>query len=94
METLVDKKGDCEDSSVLFASVMKALDFDAVLFFYIIDEQLGHLSVGIHLNGNPEGEYVIFEGKRYYYCETTSVAYDVGEIPSDIIGKPDRIISL
>lgn len=94
VETLVDKKGDCEDTSVLYASFMKALDFDVVLLFYILDDDLGHLSVGIQLSGNPDGEFIVHKGKRYYYCETTTLGYDVGEVPPDIEEKPDSIISL
>ena len=92
VETLVDKKGDCEDTTVLFASIMEALGYDTVLLFYHLEDDLGHLATGIHVDGNPEGEYVIHKGQKYYYCETTTVGYTIGELPPDIEGKPDKII--
>jgi len=95
VETLVDQVGDCEDSSVLLASIMKALDYDVALLLYSWEEnnkKFGHLAVGIHID-NFDGEYVTDNtGKKYYYCETTSSSYSIGEIPSNIQGKPDRVI--
>jgi transglutaminase-like putative cysteine protease len=92
IETLVEKKGDCEDSSVLFASIMDALEYNTVLLFYIVEEDVGHLAVGIHLKGESYGEYVIYDSKKYHYCETTSYGFNIGEIPSDIKNEPDKII--
>ena len=94
VETLVDKQGDCEDTSVLFASIMGALGYDTVLLYYILEEDIGHLAVGIHLDGNP-GEYVVYtDGKKYFYCETTTAGINVGELPSDIPSKPDKIVKV
>jgi len=93
VETLVDKKGDCEDTSVLFASIMDALKYETSLLFYILDEDFGHLAVGLHLNENL-GDYVTYGGKRYYYCETTTPGYIIGKLPPDIKGEPDRIIPI
>ncbi len=94
VETLVEKKGDCEDSSALFASIMDALEYHTVLLFYIVEEDVGHLAVGIHLKGEGYGEYVIYDTKKYYYCETTSYGFNIGEIPSDIKNEPDKIIPI
>ena len=60
----------------------------------LAEDELGHLAVGVHISGNPEGEYVIHQGKRYYYCETTTTGYVVGELPPDVEGKPDNIITI
>jgi len=92
VETLVDKKGDCEDSSVLFASIMDALGYDTALLFYVLEDDIGHLAVGIHIDGDY-GEYVEDKGgKRYYYCETTNSVYGLGEIPPDMSDTPDKVI--
>jgi len=93
VESLVEKKGDCEDSSVLFSSIMKSLGYDAALLFYVLDDDLGHIAVGIHLDDFP-GEYVSYGGKKYYYCETTTIGNDVGNIPPDISGSPEIIIKI
>lgn len=93
VETLVDKKGDCEDTSVLFASITDALEYDTVLLFYILGEDYGHLAVGVHLKADP-GAYITYGDKRYYYCETTTPGYEIGRLPPDIEGEPDRIIPI
>jgi hypothetical protein len=93
VETLVDKKGDCEDTSVLFASIMDALNYDVVLLFYLIDEDFGHLAVGINIEEGM-GEYIEFKGEKYYYCETTTLGYKIGELPPDISSSPDDIIDV
>jgi len=92
VETLVEKKGDCEDSSVLFASIIDALEYNTVLLFYVLEGDIGHLAVGIHLEGGSYGEYIIYNNEKYYYCETTSYGFNIGEIPSDIKNDPDKII--
>ena len=97
VETLVDKQGDCEDTSVLYAALMDTLDYDMALLFYswVEDgEKLGHLAVGIQLNGN-HGSYVEDKfGTRYYYCETTTTVYTIGQIPKDIRTEPKMIIPI
>jgi len=95
VETLVENQGDCEDSSVLFASIMDSLGYDVALLFYTWEEDgesLGHLATGIHLDGD-HGHYVedIF-GKKYFYCETTNPTFRLGVLPHDIKGDPDTIV--
>lgn len=97
VETLVEKQGDCEDTSVLFASIMDILDYDVALLYYTWEEDnkpVGHLAVGIHLEGN-HGNYVEDDtGKKYYYCETTTPAYVIGELPKEIEDKTAKIIHI
>jgi len=100
VETLVDKQGDCEDSAVLFASITKTLGFDTALFLYTLEEEedkpVGHLAVGIHLQGNHGGYVEDKNSKKYYYCETSIDPPDVlnlGDIPQEFRGeKPTEII--
>lgn len=96
VETLIEKEGDCEDTSVLYASILKAFDYDLVLLFYTWDEgneRIGHLSVGVHLDGDF-GEYIEYKGEKYFYCETTNFSYSIGQIPPEINGKPIKIINI
>jgi hypothetical protein len=92
VETLVDKTGDCEDSAILFASIMDALGYDVVLLFYKLEEKnSGHLATGIYLDGE-HGEYVEDDGNKYYYCETTTSQFNIGQLPPEIKGQPKTII--
>ncbi|GAF98968.1 unnamed protein product, partial [marine sediment metagenome] len=99
-ESLVDKQGDCEDSSVLFASLLDALGYDVVLLLYywkVDGKKLGHMAVGVHLDGD-HGSFIRDEtGKKYFYCETTTISYVVGKLPPkppEIHGDPNKIIHI
>jgi hypothetical protein len=77
VQTLYDKMGDCEDKAFLYASIMEAMGFDAVILIYE-----GHAATGIAVDG-ASGTYYNFEGSKYYYCETTAVGWEVGDIPDE-----------
>ena len=94
VETLVEKRGDCEDSSVLFSSIMESLDYDTVLLFYILENDIGHLAVGVNINIVFSGDYIEYKNIKYYYCETTSYGFNLGEIPLDINVEPKKIIPI
>ena len=92
VETLVEQKGDCEDSATLYAAILKNLGYDVVLLLYNIPDEkqsLGHLSVGLNVPGGT-GSFELYKNKRYYYCET---AFDPKNIDDDFpIGlKPQEL---
>lgn len=74
VETLFDRGGDCEDSSILLASIYEELGYDCVLL-----HTPGHMSIG--LNCQAEGYYHEENDIKYYYVETTCEGYDIGVIP-------------
>jgi len=81
IETLVEKKGDCEDSAVLLASLLNAFGFDVVL--------IGlprHVAVGI-LCKNCE-TYYTFHNKHYAYIETTHPYWKISQIPEQYQKTP------
>ena len=65
-ETLVDKAGDCEDTSVLLASLLHELGYGTALVEF--DD---HMGVAIKGDDSISGSYYLFNGERYYYIETT-----------------------
>jgi hypothetical protein len=75
VETLYDEQGDCEDKAFLYASIMEAMDFDAVILLFD-----GHAAAGIDAAG-ADGTYYEMDGSEYFYCETTAVGWAVGDIP-------------
>jgi hypothetical protein len=88
VETLYDETGDCEDKSILFASVTEAMGYDSVLLL-----MTGHMAGGIALPDNG-GTYVEYGGVNYYYCETTGVGWLVGELPSDVEGEQVEVVQV
>jgi hypothetical protein len=90
LETLYDETGDCEDTSILYASLMEALGYDAVLFLLP-----GHMAAGLDADG-ATGSYVEYGGVKYFYCETTGDPGDwsVGKAPSAYIGVSVEVIQV
>jgi len=84
IETLVDDGGDCEDTSILFATLTLIMGYGTV---YINPPD--HYAVGI-LGNNLHGTYWTYpEGsnKTYYYCETTGDNFMIGQLPDEFQGK-------
>ena len=75
IETLVDGGGDCEDTSILFVTIMRILDYGAILI-----APPNHLAVGV-LGSNIRGTYYKYNGEKYYYCETTGNDWKIGDVP-------------
>jgi hypothetical protein len=77
IETLHDRTGDCEDKTFLYVSIMEALNYDTALLFF--DD---HMAAGLNCTG-AYGTYYDVGDIRYYYCETTSTGWHVGDKPED-----------
>jgi hypothetical protein len=91
IETLVDDGGDCEDTSILFATLSLIMGFEAV---YI--NPPGHCAGGI-LGNNLKGTYWIYpesSNQTYYYCETTGSGFMIGELPFQYLGQGVNIYSI
>ncbi|MDD1746442.1 MAG: hypothetical protein LUQ16_01625 [Methanomassiliicoccales archaeon] len=78
LETLYDQTGDCEDTSILYASITEAMDYDAVLLLLP-----GHMAVGLSCPG-ADGGHIELGGVDYYYCETTGPGWEIGEVPPEM----------
>ena len=80
IETLGDEEGDCEDSSILFASILSGLGFELALIVFPGSRFVqGHVGVGV--KGNFQGDYCRDGNNEYYYCETTSPGWKLGVFP-------------
>ncbi len=84
VETLVDEGGDCEDTSILFASLTLVMGYGTV---YI--NPPNHYAVGILGNGLQGASWTYPQGSNntYYYCETTGSGFKIGQIPNEFSGE-------
>ena len=84
IETLVDEGGDCEDTSILFATVTLIWGYGTV---YINPPD--HYAVGILGSGlrGTSWEYPQGSNKTYYYCETTGDNFKIGQLPDEFAGQ-------
>jgi hypothetical protein len=78
IETLVDNGGDCEDTSILMASLIKAMGYGVVLLSFP-----QHVAVGVAGGEGVYGTYWEYAGRKYYYLETTGTGWEIGDIPKE-----------
>ncbi len=89
LETLADEKGDCKDKSILGAAMLHEMGYDVVLLKFP-----QHMALGIRGAAEMQGACYEYGGKKYYYVETTSPNWGVGDIPGDLKGQTPVIISM
>lgn len=79
IETLYEHQGDCEDTSILMAALLKQLGYE-VGFFHVP----GHVAVAIRTADTyAGGAYYEINGHRYLFIESTSSGWKIGEIPQE-----------
>lgn len=81
VETLVDQAGDCDCKTILFATLILALDYGAVFI-----NPPDHLAVGV-LGNNLQGTFWNYQNQTYYYAETTGTGFKVGDLPDEFKGQ-------
>ncbi len=87
IETLIEGGGDCEDTTILVAAILRGLGEKTALIF-----TPGHIALGV--SGNFTGASVTHDGTKYYYCETTGTGWTVGDLPSSSGTTVTNIIPL
>ncbi len=80
IETLFDKGGDCEDTSILLASLLSKLGYKTALIVFS-----DHMAVGVA--GDYRGESYTLDGVEYYYIETTGTGWSIGAVPQEYAGR-------
>ena len=72
-------KGDCDSKAILLITILKKLNYDAILFHSV---HYKHAMVGVWFEGT--GKYIEYYGKKYYFCETTQSGWLLGQLPPDV----------
>lgn len=90
IETLVDNGGDCEDTSILTASLLYQLGY-AVILIIFPDE---HCAVGVLGGEGIYGTYFKHNEGNYFYLETTNTGWGIGMIPEEYEGAKARIFDM
>ena len=89
IETLVDGGGDCEDTSILMASLLNHLGYGVVLI--ILSD---HCAVGVLGGEGIYGSYWEYNGEKYFYLETTNIGWGIGEIPKEYEGATAYVFDM
>ncbi|MCS6859621.1 MAG: hypothetical protein NZT92_04790 [Abditibacteriales bacterium] len=87
IETLADGTGDCEDTSILAAALLRTLQHDVVLLLVRPQAgEAGHVAIGVAVRGFPTQQREGLVKQQYLYCETTAEGWHVGEVPDQYRG--------
>lgn len=89
VETLVDGCGDCEDKVALLAALLYEMDVDFVLL--ILPE---HMAIGVHCDEVDVPRYMLFQGRKYHYLETTMPQWGIGDIPEDYRSSEIEVVPM
>ncbi len=75
VEFMYNLKGDCDTRVILLYDIMSHFGFDVAI---LVSETYGHALLGVNLPAR--GNFVPYQGKKYYVWETTQHGYPLGEI--------------
>ena len=87
VETLIEGGGDCEDTTILVAAILRGLGEETALIF-----TPGHIAIGV--SGDFTGSSLTYDGIKYFYCETTGTGWTVGTLPASVGTKVEEIVPL
>jgi hypothetical protein len=79
LETLKEKRGDCEDKAILTAALLESLGYNVSLI-----RLPQHMAVGVYLNETIVGYSYYID--QYYFLETTALSMPLGKIPPEYQG--------
>ena len=82
VETLMEKGGDCEDTAILLATMLRELGYGTAIIHFE-----GHLMVGIKGGDTITGTYFEKDGGRYFVVETTAKGWGIGVLPEKYEGQ-------
>ena len=78
LETLVNRRGDCDTKSLLFASLVRSINLVDVIFVAIED----HLFAGIRMNPSQLDHSIRHQGKDWVLVELSD-SWPIGHVPQN-----------
>lgn len=88
LETLYEKGGDCEDTAILAATILKEMGYNVVLIAF-----KRHMGLGVDCS-ECDGQFYETSNRRFYYLETTGEGWKVGKLPGDYADERPRLLPL
>ncbi len=82
IESLVDKRGDCEDHAILCGAVLHVLGHRTSLVLMEVDTGGGHAALAVKADVPIGGKFFDAAGERLYYCEVTPASVTTETSPS------------
>jgi len=88
LETLYEKGGDCEDTAILAATILKEMGYEVVLIAF-----KRHMGLGVACS-ECDGQHYEASNRKFYYLETTGKGWKVGTLPGDYVDERPRLLPL
>ena len=89
IEMLVDGKRDCEDRVAFMAAILHEMKYELLLV-----SLPDHLALAIRSDKDMDGRYYEYQGKRFYYLETTDKGWDISAMPNRFINVKAELIPI
>ena len=87
IETLIEGGGDCEDTTILVAAILRGLGEKTATDLYTRTHRA-------RSQWRFQRGSLTYNNIKYYYCETTGTGWTVGTLPASVGKTVDRIVPL
>lgn len=87
LEFLHSIRGDCDTRTLTIYCILSHFGYDVVVLNCYIHSMIG-------LNLPSQGKALKFNGKKYYFWETTATGWELGQLPADYETIKDWYIAL
>jgi hypothetical protein len=74
--------GDCDTKAILLYVLLERMGIDCAMMW---SQKYKHAMLGVRIS--TRGNYKIFNGKKYYFLETTHPGWVIGDLPPDFKNK-------
>ena len=82
LAALAKKFGDCDTKAILLYVLLERMGIDCAMMW---SQKYKHAMLGVRIS--TRGNYKIFNGKKYYFLETTYPGWAIGDLPPDFKNK-------
>ncbi|MGB1038757.1 MAG: hypothetical protein ACPGYY_08930 [Bacteroidia bacterium] len=76
VEFLYHLKGDCDTRTLLLYTLLKQFDYSPII---MVSKEYQHSVLAVDIQ--TTGDYILHNGKKYYFWETTAKGWDAGVLP-------------
>ena len=80
--TIAKRFGDCDTKALLLYVLLERMRIDCAMMW---SQYYKHAMLGVKIPTN--GDYKIYNGKKYYFLETTYPGWKIGDLPPDFNNK-------
>ena len=82
LTTLAKMFGDCDTKAILLYVLLERMGIDCAMMW---SQKYKHAMLGVRIS--TRGNYKIFNGKKFYFLETTHPGWAIGDLPPDFKNK-------